>query len=234
MTPAQKALQQALGHSFTQAALLERALTHRSFSADHNERLEFLGDAVLSASVAALLVEAHPTATEGELSRLRSALVRQDPLHRMAVTLGVAAALRLGEGESRSGGASRPSILADAFEALMGAVYLDGGFEASHAAVKRLFGSQIAGARADASAKDPKTALQEWLQAQQRPLPVYRVSALSGQAHQQQFEVVCTVSPKASRGKAAALVEARGVGASRRSAEKMAAQAMLEQLGVSL
>lgn len=234
MTPPQADLQNALGHRFANAALLERALTHRSFGAAHNERLEFLGDAVLSASMSTLLFNAYPDAAEGELSRWRSALVRQDPLHRVAVGLGLPNLLRLGEGESRSGGATRPSILADTLEALIGAVYLDGGFAASHAVVERLFGPQLAEARAGAGAKDAKTSLQEWLQAAQRPLPLYRVQALSGQAHAQQFEVVCVVSPKPGRGKSpAATVETVGQGATRRSAEKAAAQAMLIKLGVA-
>lgn len=234
VTPAHTTVQRALGHAFADLSLLDRALTHRSFGAAHNERLEFLGDAVLSASVATLLVQAHPDAAEGELSRLRSVLVRQDPLHKLALAVGLPAALKLGEGELRSGGATRPSILADAMEAVIGAVYLDGGFAASHAVVARLLGPQIADARAQqGAAKDPKTALQEWLQAHQRPLPVYRVQMLSGQAHAQQFEVVCSISPKASRGKASAMLEASGTGATRRAAEKAAAQAMLGQLGVA-
>ncbi|TSE18700.1 Ribonuclease 3 [Tepidimonas alkaliphilus] len=213
------ALQRRLGHTFANPALLQRALTHRSLSADHYERLEFLGDAVLGLVVATLLVQRLPQGREGDLSRARAALVRQDALHRIALQLGVPALVRLGEGERRSGGSTRPSILADVVEALLGAVYLDAGFEAALAVARRWYDEAQLGV---AAGKDPKTALQEWLQARRRPLPRYEVVAVHGEAHAQTFEVACSVEGVAQ--------PARGQGPSRRAAEQQAAAAMLQRL----
>jgi ribonuclease-3 len=184
-------LQRRLGHRFAQADLLGRALTHRSFGADHNERLEFLGDAVLSLAVSSLLFERFAGSDEGDLTRVRAHLVREDSLHRVALQIGLPEVVRLSEGEARGGGAQRASILADALEALIGAVFLDGGFDASRALVQRLFGEVIAGTEIGGWAKDAKTELQEWLQARRLPVPTYRISATRGQAHAQTFEVEC-------------------------------------------
>ncbi len=218
-------LQQRLGHRFTQAGLLTRALTHRSFGADHNERLEFLGDAVLNLTVSSLLFERLSGSDEGDLTRVRAHLVREDSLHRVALSLGLPEVLRMSEGESRGGGAQRPSILADAVEALIGAIFLDGGFEPAQAAVRRLFGEVIDGTEADAWSKDAKTELQEWLQARRLPVPAYRIAATRGEKHAQTFDVECVVA-------ALGLTE-RGEGRSRRTAEQEAARRMLEQLKVS-
>lgn len=216
------ALQQRLDYRFRQPELLQRALTHRSFGASHNERLEFLGDSVLNLGVSRLLFDRFGESDEGDLTRVRAHLVREDSLHRLALALRLADVLRLSEGEARGGGAQRPSILADAMEAVIGAVYLDGGPEAAHALVERLFGEIIAGTGVDAWRKDAKTELQEWLQARRVPVPSYRIVATRGQAHAQTFEVEATV-PSLDR-------TARGEGRSRRAAEQEAAQALLEQL----
>lgn len=219
-----EALQTRLQHRFSRPALLERALTHRSFSADHNERLEFLGDSVLNLAVADLLYRALGTLSEGELSRVRANLVKQDTLHQLATTLNVSAVLKLGEGEAKSGGHKRPSILADALEALIGAVYLDGGFGQASALVERLFKDVQINPGMQAAAKDPKTELQEWLQGRKMKLPVYRVVATLGEAHRQTFDVECLVTELNQ-------VE-RGIGGSRRAGEQAAAAAMLNTLKV--
>ena len=213
------AVQERLRHRFADPRLLERALTHRSFSSEHNERLEFLGDSVLNLAVSALLYERLTGLPEGDLTKVRATLVKQEPLHRLALGLGVPDALRLGEGEVRTGGRSRPSILADALEALIGAVYLDGGYAAAEALVRRLFDKVEINPTMAASAKDPKTELQEWLQGRKMKLPVYRVAATLGAAHKQTFDVECEVPEFGA-------VE-RGIGASRRAAEQAAAAAML-------
>jgi ribonuclease III len=218
-------LQQRLGHRFSQSRLLTRALTHRSFGADHNERLEFLGDAVLQTAVSALLYERFAGSDEGDLTRVRAHLVREDSLHRVALSLNLPEVLRLSEGESRGGGALRPSILADAVEALIGAIFVDGGFEPAQAAVRRLFGEVIDATEADAWTKDAKTELQEWLQARKLPVPAYRIAATRGEKHAQTFEVECLVA-------ALGLTE-QGEGRSRRTAEQEAARRMLEQLKAS-
>lgn len=220
-----ESLQQRLGHNFNQGRLLVRALTHRSHGADHNERLEFLGDAVLSLAVSSLLYERFGGSDEGDLTRVRAHLVREDSLHRVALTLGVPDVLRLSEGEARGGGAQRPSILADAVEALIGATFVDGGFEAALGVVRRLFGEVIATTETDSWSKDPKTELQEWLQARKLPVPAYRIVATRGQAHAQTFEVECAVP-------ALHLAE-QGQGRSRRSAEQEAAHRMLQTLKAS-
>ena len=224
--PGLRDLQARLHHRFADAALLQRAVTHRSFSADHNERLEFLGDSVLNLAVAHLLYEALGTLPEGDLSRVRAQLVRQDSLHQLALGLGLPDLIRLGEGELRSGGQRRPSILADALEAVIGAVYLDGGHAAADALVRRLFeGVQITPALSAAS-KDAKTALQEWLQGRKMRLPHYEVTRILGEAHRQTFEVACHVAERN--------LTQVGQGASRRAAEQAAAAAMLQALEQSV
>jgi len=212
-------LQLRLHHRFADVSLLEQALTHRSYSADHNERLEFLGDSVLGLVVAHMLYEALGDLPEGDLSRVRAQLVRQDSLHKLALDLGLPGLLRLGEGEMRSGGPRRPSILADALEAVIGAVYLDGGFDAANALVRRLFERIKITPALLATARDAKTALQEWLQGRGMPLPHYEVVQVLGAAHLQTFEVACTVAQLKRR--------ELGQGASRRAAEQAAAAAML-------
>jgi ribonuclease-3 len=216
------ALQDRLQHRFRDPKLLARALTHRSFSSEHNERLEFLGDSVLNLAVAGLLYQRLKDLPEGELSRVRANLVKQDTLHRLAVELGLAGMLQLGEGEARSGGHKRPSILADALEAIIGAVHLDAGYLVAEALVHRLFAEVEIKPEMQAAAKDPKTELQELLQGRKMKLPVYRVAATLGAAHKQTFDVECEVTELG-------LVE-RGIGASRRAGEQAAAAAMLMAL----
>ncbi len=215
-------LQTRLGYAFRQASLLQQAVTHRSFSADHNERLEFLGDSVLNLSVAHLLYTQLANLPEGDLSRVRANLVKQDTLHQLAKTLDLPAVMRLGEGEMRSGGQDRPSILADAVEAIIGAVYLDGGYAPAQALVERLFAKVDIKPDMQAVGKDPKTELQEWLQGRKLALPKYTVVGTSGAAHRQQFEVSCEVTELRQT--------QRGSGASRRAAEQAAAAAMLHHL----
>ena len=216
------ALQQRLQHQFSDAGLLERAITHRSFSSSHNERLEFLGDAVLNLAVAGLLFQRLEVLPEGDLSRVRANLVRQETLHQLALKLALPEVMRLGEGEMRSGGRERPSILADALEALIGAVYLDAGYEAAQKLVHQLFEGVAITPDMPAIGKDPKTELQEWLQGRKLKLPLYRVVATTGAAHRQLFDIECEVA-ELSR------VE-RGIGASRRAGEQAAAAAMLANL----
>lgn len=215
-------LQQRLQHSFRNPALLVQALTHRSFSSDHNERLEFLGDSVLNLGVAHMLYQRLSTLPEGDLSRVRANLVKQDTLHHLAVELGLSGILRLGEGEMRSGGQKRASILADALEAVLGAVYLDAGFDAAHALVQHIFSAVEINPDMQAVGKDPKTELQEWLQARKLKLPIYRVVGTLGAAHRQTFDVECEI-PELARCE-------RGIGASRRAGEQAAAAAMLDVL----
>jgi ribonuclease III len=219
------ALQKRLGYRFDSGALLARALTHRSFGAEHNERLEFLGDAVLSTAVSGLLYERFAGSDEGDLTRVRAHLVREDSLHRLALSLALPEVVRLSEGELRGGGALRPSILADALEAIIGAVFLDGGYEPAAALVRRLFGDVIATSEVDAWTKDAKTELQEWLQARKLPVPAYRIAATRGEKHAQTFEVECAVP--------ALRLAQQGEGRSRRAAEQEAARRMLEQLKAS-
>jgi ribonuclease III len=219
------ALQQRIGHSFADSALLTRALTHRSFGAGHNERLEFLGDAVLSLAISSLLYDRFAGSDEGDLTRVRAHLVREETLHRVALQLGLPEVLNLSDGEARGGGAQRASILADALEALIGAAFLDGGFDAARRIVHGLFGEIIVGTDIGNWAKDAKTELQEWLQARRLPVPSYRISATRGQAHAQTFEVECAVP-------ALGLTES-GEGRSRRIAEQEAARRMLDGLKAS-
>jgi ribonuclease-3 len=215
-------LQQRLQHVFNRPALLEQALTHRSFSSDHYERLEFLGDSVLSLAVSDFLYAKLQSLPEGDLSRVRANLVRQETLHKLAVDLGLSPLLKLGDGEMRSGGAKRPSILADALEAIIGAIYIDAGYPAAQASVQRLFEKLDVNPEMAAIGKDPKTQLQEWLQARKMPLPDYKVVNTLGAAHQQTFDVACEIAQLS-------FVE-RGIGGSRRAAEQAAASAMLQTI----
>ena len=217
-----EALQVRLQHTFADPKLLALALTHRSFGSPHNERLEFLGDSVLNLAVSRMLYQALQQHPEGDLSRVRANLVKQETLHRLAGELGLSGMVRLGEGEMRSGGQHRPSILADALEAIIGAVFLDAGYEAAQQLVLRLFEKVDLSPNMTVSAQDPKTELQEWLQARRWQLPVYRVVGTTGAAHQQTFDVECEVTElKQSQ---------RGIGSSRRSGEQAAALAMLQWL----
>ena len=213
-------LQQRLQYQFKNVELLKRAVTHRSFSSDHNERLEFLGDSVLGVAIATMLYERLSDLPEGDLSRVRANLVRQETLHQLALELGIPEVLKLGEGESKSGGQKRPSILADALEALIGAVYLDSGFEPAQDLVTRLFKAVDINPQMQAIGKDPKTELQEWLQGRKMKLPSYRVVGTLGAAHQQTFEVECEIEELR--------LSERGIGASRRAGEQAAAAVMLQ------
>jgi ribonuclease-3 len=217
-----EALQEALGHRFGEAQLLRQALTHRSHGTPHNERLEFLGDSVLNCIVAAELYSRFGSLREGELSRLRASLVREQRLHEIASGLALGDFLRLGEGELKSGGFRRPSILADALEAVIGAVFLDGGFDAARRVVLRLYRSHLDALDPKGADKDPKTLLQEWLQSRRYALPQYNVVATRGAAHDQRFEVECLVP--------ALDLRTTGSGTSRRLAEQDAARAAFERL----
>jgi ribonuclease-3 len=219
-----QALQQRLAYTFKQPKLLARALTHRSFGAEHYERLEFLGDSVLNLAISDWLYAQLSQQAEGDLSRIRANLVKQDTLHELAAGLGLPQLLRLGDGEKRSGGSKRPSILADTLEAIIGAVYLDDGFETAQALVRRLYQKVDVNPTMVASAKDAKTELQEWLQGRKMKLPQYRVVATLGEAHKQTFDVECEV---AELGRSE-----RGIGNSRRAAEQSAAAAMLQHLKI--
>jgi ribonuclease-3 len=216
------ALQQRLQHQFSNVSLLSRALTHRSFSADHYERLEFLGDSVLGLAISDLLYARLGALPEGDLSRVRANLVKQDTLHQLALGLGLPDVLKLGEGEMRSGGPKRASILADALEAIIGAVYLDAGFTKAQALVHRLFEAVEINPQMEAIGKDPKTELQEWLQGRKMKLPVYTVVGTLGAAHKQSFDVECEI-PELR-------LSERGIGGSRRAGEQAAAAAMLQTI----
>jgi len=215
-------LQQALGYTFIRSDLLNQALTHRSFGAVNNERLEFLGDSVLNCTVARALYDTFPDLPEGSLSRLRANLVRQETLADIAAALKLGDSLRLGEGELKSGGFRRPSILADALESLFGAVFLDAGFDAAQRVVRGLFDPLVAQIDPKASGKDPKTQLQELLQSRRLPLPDYRLIDTQGEAHDQNFIVECALAKP--------VLSTRGVGKSRRAAEQEAARQACEQL----
>ncbi|WP_296508926.1 ribonuclease III [Rhodoferax sp.] len=216
------ALQQRLQHQFSNVSLLSRALTHRSFSADHYERLEFLGDSVLGLAISDLLYTRLACLPEGDLSRVRANLVRQETLHELALKLGLPDVLKLGEGEMRSGGPKRASILADALEAIIGAVYLDAGFNTAQALVHRLFEAVEINPQMQAISKDAKTELQEWLQGRKMKVPVYTVVGTIGAAHKQSFDVECEV-PELR-------LSERGIGGSRRAGEQAAAAAMLQTI----
>jgi ribonuclease-3 len=210
-----------LDYRFRDPALAELALTHRSMGRPNNERLEFLGDALLGAIVAEMLYEAHPRASEGELSRLRAQLVNGQALAVIARELELGDGLKLGPGELKSGGYRRDSILADAFEALVASVYLDGGFEACRHTVRGLFAQRVADL--PRSSKDAKTRLQEWLQARGLPLPVYELTGSHGEDHAKVFEVACSIAEPAP-------LRADASGPSRRAAEQDAAEIVLGQL----
>jgi ribonuclease-3 len=210
------------GHVFRDPALLAQALTHRSAGVPHNERLEFLGDALVGMIVAEALYLRWPKADEGALTRARAELVRESSLARIARELELGSRITLGPGEMKSGGHRRDSILSDAFEAVVGAIYLDAGFEACRTAIMPLFESSLAALPASGFGKDPKTRLQEWLQARQRPLPVYELLSESGEEHARTFHVRCLLGDPP--------LEAEGSGSSRRAAEQEAAAAVLNQL----
>ncbi len=215
-------LEQALGHRFSRSELLQAALTHRSHGSPHNERLEFLGDSILNCGIARQLFDRFPDLPEGDLSRLRANLVRQDSLHRLALSLALGKSLRLGEGELKSGGHQRPSILADALEALFGAVWLDAGFDAASSVISRLYRDMLAAISPGRPIKDAKTRLQELLQGRRLALPRYSLIATEGEAHAQQFRIACEIDGLHLR--------TEGSGGSRRAAEQMAAERALENL----
>lgn len=222
MISATAQLEQRLGYRFREPHYLQQALTHRSVGHVNNERLEFLGDALVNFIIAESLYRLRDRAEEGALSRLRASLVREETLARLARELVLSDALTLGESELKSGGYRRDSILADAFEAVLGAVYLDGGFEAAQQVCARLFETLLKDLPDAESLKDAKTQLQEWLQARARPLPRYEVLEESGPAHLRRFHV------RASLGDAETISEAHG--SSRRTAEQDAARHLLQTL----
>jgi ribonuclease III len=214
-----------LGYVFIQPQLLQRALTHRSYAPEHNERLEFLGDSILGCVIAKHLYSNFPHLSEGELSRLRSNLVREETLATLAQQLELGSHLKLGEGERKSGGFRRSSMLADAMEALFGAVFLDGGYAAAEKVILNLFVPYLVKVDSQTLGKDAKTLLQEYLQGKHIPLPVYSVVATQGEAHAQSFEVECVIP--------SLKIATRGQGSSRRNAEQQAAQAACQQLTIS-
>ncbi len=220
MDPADRWLLERLGCRLTDAALLQRALTHRSHGHDNNERLEYLGDAVLSFLVAELLYRRHPGASEGELSRYRASLVSGESLAELASRIGLGEQLHLGDGELKSGGQRRATILADALEAIIGAIYLDRGPAAAREVVERLLDEAMSALPAAAELKDPKTRLQECLQGRGFQLPAYTVLEVSGEPHDQRFRVRCEVHELAA--------SAEADGSSRRRAEQEAAQKLLD------
>jgi ribonuclease III len=215
-------LEARLDYHWQQPELLTQALTHRSYGARNNERLEFLGDGVLNCVIGLMLYQHFPDQPEGRLSRLRANLVNQESLHEIALELDLGRYLRLGEGELKSGGAQRPSILADAFESLLGAALLDAGFDAASSIVKRMFEARVRAIDPAHQGKDAKTRLQEWLQPRRLGLPEYVLTQTSGQAHVQIFHVECRIP---ARG-----VITAGHGPNRKAAEQMAAYAALNIL----
>lgn len=222
MIPPLEKLQAALGYRFQNETLLIQALTHRSFASDNGERLEFLGDGLVNFWVGEALFRARPQADEGELSRLRASLVCESALAKIAFQLNLGDTLRLGGGELKSGGYRRESVLADALEAVLGAVVLDGGFPAANIVAERLFADPLQNLPSGAALKDAKTRLQEWLQGRGRPLPEYRLINSEGPSHRQTFTVACVL------GDAAQQTQADGV--SRKLAEQKAAELMMETL----
>jgi ribonuclease-3 len=215
-------LEAALGHGFSRPELLRQALTHRSFGSPHNERLEFLGDSVLNCAIAGFLYQRFASLKEGELSRLRASLVRQETLAGIAQSLTLGDFLQLGEGELKSGGARRPSILADALEAIFGAIYIDAGFDAARIVIERLYEPAMTRIDPNDAGKDPKTALQEILQGRHLPLPRYGLLGTRGEAHVQEFEVECVIPDLGIR--------STGNGGSRRIAEQQAAQRAIAEI----
>jgi len=216
-------LKQTLHYEFNNVEYLSQALTHRSASGSNNERLEFLGDAVLDSVISEFVYRQLPAGTEGELSRLRSALVKDTSLADLAAQLGIGEHLILGPGEKKAGGHRRASILADALEALFAAVYLDSGYQSAATVICTAFGDRLQNLPDPADLRDPKTRLQEHLQSKKLGLPEYVVTATSGKAHKQTFNVMCTVSDLGQ--------QASGEGSSRRDAEQSAADHMLGQIG---
>lgn len=216
-------LDKRIAYQFQSGALREQALTHRSFGSPHNERLEFLGDAILNCVVAEELYGRFPALSEGRLSRLRANLVRKESLSVLAQTLKLSELMRLGEGELANGGANRPSMLADTLEAVFGAVFLDGGYAAAREVIRHAYGSQFEDLDPARPAKDAKTRLQEYLQGRKHRLPAYSVVATRGAAHSQTFEVECTVEELE--------LSATGSGSTRRIAEQSAAEQILGKIG---
>ncbi|MFO1258751.1 MAG: ribonuclease III [Gammaproteobacteria bacterium] len=214
-------LSQALGLDLNENKLLKQALTHKSKGSPHNERLEFLGDAILSFVITTELYQRFPKVEEGVLSRLRSNLVKGETLAKLAQTLNLGEHLRLGAGEMKSGGHHRQSILADAFEAVLGAIYLESGLERVRSKILIWYGDALNNVAVEQAEKDPKTLLQEWLQSNGEALPVYRIVTIEGEPHAQFFTVNC----EAGLG-----IVTEGKGNSRRQAEQFAAQKALEQL----
>ncbi len=215
-------LAQSLSYKFGNARLLQQALTHRSSPGDNNERLEFLGDAVLDVVISEVLFRARADAAEGDLSRLRASLVNKTSLAELAADLGLGEYLILGDGERKSGGHRRESILADTLEAIFGAIYIDTGFDAAAGVIKRVFGDRLADISSIDDLRDPKSRLQEWLQAKAFDLPEYELIRTSGKAHQRVFEVSCAVNDGA--------LTSTGYGTTRRNAEQESAEKMLATL----
>ena len=225
LTKAETWLKKSLDYSFNDVRLLEQALTHRSAPGANNERFEFLGDAVLDFVISEVVFRAHPMAPEGDLSRLRSSLVKDTSLAALAADLGVGEHLIMGSGERKTGGHRRESILADALEAIFGAVYLDAGFDAARVVIERSFGERLEDFPSVDELRDPKTRLQEWLQARQLGLPEYELVEVTGQAHRQRFEISCKVEGMS--------MTTTGTGTSRRNAEQESAMKMLDELSGS-
>ncbi|MEE4245391.1 MAG: ribonuclease III [Kangiellaceae bacterium] len=217
-----ESFQQRLGYQFKQPDLLQQALTHRSAKGDHNERLEFLGDSILGFVTAANLYQTFPKADEGQLTRLRAQLVKEKTLADLAKELDIGPILSLGGGELKSGGFRRASILSDAFEAVLGAIYLDSDIDSVSRVIEGLYQSRYAELTLDKADKDPKTQLQEWLQSRKHPLPDYEVIRMEGKEHNRTYWVSCSVT--------AFDLQSEGVGSSRRKAEKAAASLMLEKI----
>jgi ribonuclease-3 len=222
LSKAETWLKNTLDYEFNDVRLLEQSLTHRSSAADNNERLEFLGDAVLDVVISEVVFRLHPRAPEGDLSRLRASLVKDATLAEIAADLGLGEHLILGSGERKTGGHRRDSILADALEAIFGAVYLDAGFATASSLIERTFGERLQDFPSAEDLRDPKTRLQEWLQARQMGLPDYELVQVSGEAHRQMFDVSCRVTGVETA--------TRGSGTTRRNAEQQCAERMLVQL----
>lgn len=220
--PAETWLKKTLDYRFNDSRLLQQALTHRSVSGSNNERLEFLGDAVLDFVVSDIVFRSHAQAPEGDLSRLRSSLVKDETLAKIAADLGLGEQLVLGGGERKTGGHRRESILADALEAIFGAVFIDAGFDASRRVIERAYGSRLIDLPDVANLTDPKTRLQEWLQGRGLGLPEYELVNVYGKAHRQVFEVSCTTNDSG--------LTTKGSGSTRRKAEQESADKMLTQL----
>jgi len=225
VTGSNDALCRQLGYVFTQPQLLQRALTHRSFSPEHNERLEFLGDSILGSVISKHLYITFPNSSEGELSRLRSNLVKEEALASLAHKLDLGNSLNLGEGERKSGGSRRSSMLADAMEAIFGAILLDGGYDAAEKAILKLLVPYLEKADLRSLGKDAKTLLQEHLQGKHIPLPNYNIIATQGEAHAQSFAVECSIP--------SLQIITRGEGSSRRNAEQQAAQEACKRLNIA-